>query len=360
MTRTAWVAWLCVAAAAIGLTPPAPAAAQASTQAAALNDLASSGDFAALLDRLRQQHDEGSVPAPVLGLIDDLQRYEQHRLDQRAARDERYTRAMAQAEERFDAGEIERALRHVIDAHGLSLDAEKTLQRELVTAITEEAQALASEAEKRRDWLEALSLYRLLDMLYEEKPRHKHDVERVAAHVRVLQVYAPKRLDELVRQRAERRGEDRFDEPLADVEHESWQQRLEGVEVGMLRDAITRAARQHVADTDFASLMRGSIDGLLSMLDTPAVFEEFEGLSDQEDRQRFRGYLQRLSASLAVPGEDLNFLEAAAMIDRIVARNKMTVDLPEPVLAFEMAEGSTSQLDDFTSVIWPHDIQQFS
>ena len=293
-------------------------------------------------------------------MIDDLQRYQQHRLDQRAARQERYTKALAQAEERFDAGEVERALRHAIDAHGLSVDPEKTLERELVASITREAEALAKEAEDRQDWLEALSLYRLLDMLYEDKPRHADDVERVAAHVRVLQVYAPERLDELVRQRAERRDEDRFNEQLAEVEHEPWQQRLAGVQVGMLRDAITRSARQHVADADFASLMRGSIDGLLSMLDTPAVFEEFDGLTDVEDRQRFRGYLQRLSASLAAPGEALNFLEAAAMIDRIVARNKMTVDLPEAVLAFEMAEGATARLDDFTSVIWPHDIQQFS
>ena len=335
-------------------------AAQGPVKAGALNDLATSGEFDALLDRLQQHTETSAAPAPLRSLIDDLQRYQQHRLDRKAQREERYTEALAQARERLNAGEIERALRHVIDAHGLSLDPQKTLERELVVSITREAEDRAAEAEKGHDWLEALSLYRLLDMLYEQEPQHRDDVERIAAHVRVLQVYAPKRLDALVQQRAERRGDDRFNEQLAEVEHQSWRQRLEGVEVGMLRDAVTRSARQHVGETGFTSLMRGSIDGLLSMTETPAVFDEFEGLGNVEDRQRFRGYLQRLSASLGVPGEELNFLEAAAMIDRIVARNKMTVDIPEAVLTFEMAEGATSRLDDFSSVIWPYDIQQFS
>ena len=56
----------------------------------------------------------------------------------------------------------------------------------------------------------------------------------------------------------------------------------------------------------------------------------------------------------------INYLEASDIIDKISTLNATTVELPEPVLVYEMTDGATSRLDDFTSIIWPHDLEQFA
>ena len=338
-------------------TPRATAEDQPPVNAAYLNALAIAGDFDKLLLQL-QAHGDGV--APVESLIEDLERFQKHNADRRATREDDYRRALEDASEKLEAGQVERALRHAIDAHSLSLDPQATLATDLVARVTEAAETRAADAEANEDWLEALGLYRLLDILHESNPQHRKDVERTAAHVRVLQVYAPDRLDALARSQAERRGDDRFRDQLADVDHEPWQQRLRGVELPMLRDALARAARRHVNDRGFATLMRGAVQGLLVLIDTPAVYDGFDRLADAELRDDFRQYLNRVAASLDAPDKKLNFLEAATLIDRVVARNEMTVRLPEAVLVFEMAEGAVGTLDDFSSVIWPHDLEQFS
>ena len=350
--RLSVVAVLGVAAAA-----PPPLHADGPVKAAQLTELARAGEFDTLLEQLQDRADDAE---PVRSLIEDLERYQKHETERRATRLADYRDALGKAETTLDDGQVEEALRHLIDAHGLSLDQAATLDSDLAKRVVAAAEAEAAAAEGDENWLDALSLYRLLDMLFETRPRHRDDVDRASAHVRVLQVYVPAKLDALAAARADRRGNDRFRDQLADVDHEPWQDRLKGVRLPMLRDALARAARRHVSNDGFAPLMRGAVDGLLTFLDTPAVYDEFAGLADAAKRQNFRGFLQRLSASLQAPGKRLNFFEAATYIDRIAARNDMTVDLPEPVLVFEMTEGATGTLDDFSSVIWPHDLEQFS
>src|SRR5690606_24892022 len=54
-----------------------------------------------------------------------------------------------------------------------------------------------------------------------------------------------------------------------------------------------------------------------------------------------------------------NFLDAKRLIDRICEANASTLQLPEPVILFEFADGAMSGLDDFSGMIWPSDQSEF-
>src|SRR5690606_29372358 len=60
------------------------------------------------------------------------------------------------------------------------------------------------------------------------------------------------------------------------------------------------------------------------------------------------------------PDATLNFLDVNSMIDRIMVINDRSLELPRTVLIYEMTEGATQTLDEFSSVIWPEETATFS
>jgi carboxyl-terminal processing protease len=128
----------------------------------------------------------------------------------------------------------------------------------------------------------------------------------------------------------------------------------------MLRQTVLFASRKHVAQQGLTPLLRGAVDALIVMLDTKGLDESFPSFADEGRVKQFRDYLARLSASLKEPGKDVSVSEASTIIDRIIKTNKQTLGLPEEVVIFELTEGLTGSLDEFSSVIWPEERETFS
>ena len=350
-----------------------------------LAHLADEGDFNAVLDRLKAS--PGAAQPAVAELIRQLQLHAEHEQQRQAIQADSLAQAMEKVTSLQEKGQIEAALVAAIEAVSLAPDADAQLDTPTVVALTQRADAEAREARDAQDWLDMLGLYRLLNLLHEDSGEYREAVEEAARHLRVLQMYAPEALTEMAERRqaerraaAEARGEDvpgtqpatQPDEDAADAprpweedageedpERETWQQRLEGLDLSMLRQTLAQSARSHVEAKGYAPLMAGAVDSLQTLLATPEAVESFDALGDPQKVERFRLFLAKLSGDLAEPGREMNFLEAAAVIDRIVTMNTASVDLPEPVLVYEMTEGAMSTLDDFTSVIWPRDLEQF-
>jgi len=128
------------------------------------------------------------------------------------------------------------------------------------------------------------------------------------------------------------------------------------LQVGMLRQPLIQAARKHVDGQGYATLMTGAIESLLVVLDTPQLAEVFPTLGDRARVRSFTDFLTRQRAELSRPGKRLNYLDTLSLIEQIFGVNSSTVDLPQNMLVFEMSEGFTGVLDDFTSMIWPADV----
>ena len=370
--RVVTTACLCLLLLAAGSALPAPAA-RADVSADRLSSLAEQGRFLDLLQVLRDQADEPAEP-----LLRSLERYEANESRRQTQRQEAYEQAMQTLAEELEADRLERALVAAIDAHRQARNKRDVLRDEKVRELVRQVEAAADNAEADADWIGALTYYQLLDVLFENQNRYQQAVDQARRHVRLLQVYAPEHFAELQEARRQARAEARAeaepdtddpaepldelaeDDPIVQLEHEPWEQRLEGVQLRMFRHALRQTARQHISGSGFVPLLRGAVEQLQTVLDTDALAEVFPGLGDQQQVQAFRKELNRIAATLDEPGLELSALQANQLLDRIDVANGRTVKLPEAVLAYEMTEGATQTLDEFSSVIWPRERERFT
>ncbi len=341
-------------------TPPAPHAEAAPAVAINLDNLAELGQFDELLEQLKTTgaaEDDDAVQS----LVSDLERYQRNHAKRTQQKREAFDKATAELEEHIDSDDLEKALIAAVRSHGLAEESQAFLGDLRVVKLVDQTLTKAQQAEQNDDWLEALALYRALDLLYEDTNAYQDDVDRAARHVRVLQLYAPKRLQELYKQRAEARGEEEDDdETQPELELEDWQTRLKNIKPSMLKQTLRHAGRKHVSQRELAPLVRGALDAMIVMLDTKGMEESFPAFADKDNVARFRDYLARRSASLQEPGKTISVYEAGNIIDRVMTTNQQTLDLPSEVVTYELTEGLTGSLDDFTSVIWPEERESFS
>lgn len=329
--------------------------------AADLPHLANSGRFSEVLSLLKTGNLPADQPA-VHSLIEDLERYQANEQQRNEKRKAAYEEALDKAQQAIDNDKLEDALVAAIDAHGLAVDKADVLANPLVKQLVQQGERAAIQAEQDNDWVHALSLYRLLDLLYDDYATYHDHVKQAGRHVRVLQLYAPKRLETLYRAqmaRREKKEDEKQPDPF-DIERESWETRLKDVDLAMLRQTLHQAARQHINAKGYRPLMQGAVDSLLVMLRTKGLEETFPAFANQQRVTEFRQYVERISASLKAPGPNPGFLEAATTIDKILLKNDQTLGLPESVLVYELTEGATQTLDEFSAVIWPQEKEQFS
>jgi len=338
---------------------PAQHLAQARQVNSDLNGLAESGQFGELLAQLRSLFPDSSQ-SPVATLIQDIERFEENDVQRNVQRREAYDEAMAKLQEHVDAGETEKALIAAVKSHGLADDPSLLLGGPRVVELVSRAIKEAQNAEQDDNWLDALALYRALDLLFEEKNTYQDNVDQASSHVRVLQMYAPKLLEEFYDRRAIRNGEDAPEKNDDPVELEDWQSRLKGIKIQMLRQTLSVASRRHIDMQGYTPMIRGAVDAMIIICDTKGLEESFPSFENQTNLKLFRDYLARLSVSLQEPGKSVNLVEARTIIDRIMKTNEQTLALPEEVIVFEMTQGITGTLDDFSSVIWPQELETFS
>ncbi len=232
------------------------------------------------------------------------------------------------------------------------------LEGPAVTDLVVKTEINAKQAELDEDWVEAAALYSRLNLLFEDSARYREDLKRIGRHVRLLHLYAPDALQKLQEARAKRMGED---EPAAPdrEDDETWQARLSGVDLSILREALVTASDQHIDHEGYAALVTGGIDPLLTMLATPALAETFPSLGEADKVAAMREDLVQMRAEISDIGDIERFV-AMSYLDRIVATNARTMKLPESVIAYEVTEGALSTLDDFSSMYWPEDVDFLS
>ncbi len=333
----------------------ASAEALASTdQAVSLGTLATQGRFDEVLDVL-QIDAERAPEAGIASLIHDLERYHANEGLRQKQRQATYEQALATVRDKVAANDLEAAIIAAIEAHSLADEPLLVLRDPAVSDLVTRTEIAAKQAELNEDWVEAGVLFARLNLLFEDDARYRLDVKRVNTHLRVLALYTPEALRSLQRARAQRVGRaDDFNAAAAD--DETWQTRLKGITPDMLRESLKTAAEQHIDHRGYAALMAGSLEPLLTLLATPALADAFPSLADEQATRAFRKELLRLKAEFKDPQRPLTQFRALARMDEVLAHNQRTVRLPEAVLAYEMAEGALSTLDEFSSMYWPEDV----
>lgn len=319
-------------------------------------EMAANGRFDDVLERLKTITDN-ATDEELSSLHREIIAHEANEQDRRQRTRELYEEKLETMDEQLEEDKLREALSSAVEAHGLAEDPDGLLESDEVQRLVELAEEEATQREEAGEWLEALSLYRGLELLYEDDNVYTDRLKRVARHVALLRLYAPEHLQQLYIQQARERGEE---EPeLWTVEEDHWERQLRGITPVMLNESLHFGARSHVEDASFEKLLIGGIDGLKVFFDTKGLETTFPSLGDPEKTEPFVEYLDELRLSIAQRNVPMRYAEAAQIVNRLMARNKDTVSLPEAVIVHELGDGAMSTLDDFSSVIWPHDKQRF-
>jgi len=292
-----------------------------------------------------------------------IQTYRDHLAERRETRREAFEEARDEALSLLADGKLEDALIKVISAHSLAEDPDRLLASEEIAGLIQRVVTMAEQAQANEDFVESLSLYRLLDLLYEKTREYHDEYEDAADHIRVLQLYNPEMLRSLYRQRAERLGNEEelalFDE-ADDQELEDWTVKLDGIQIQMLGQSFARAAEGHVTGIGYAELVRGAAEGLSTMIQTDGLEGIFPGLANEEQVNTLQAALNIVIEDLGRPGRRLQAGAAMAIITEIMQINSQTVNLPQEVVVYELTTGGIGELDPFSAVIWPEELRQFS
>lgn len=379
-----WMFAVALMAAALAPWPTAFAADEAEATATALaptmRRLASTGAFDKLGDLLKTEQARRN-DAKLTALLSDVDLYRKHAASATAVRREAYDKAFKKMTDQFAAGNLTEAIFGAIEANGLADDAAAMLKEDKVVQLVAAVEAAGKKAEDAHEWLEALGHYRTLELLFDDSSLHAAQVKKLERQLRLARFYAPDVLQKMYDERAkklkaakkiedekkpeedkkdDKKKNDLDDDEPVKITREPWEQRLKGVQMSMFRQTISRAAHQHISNPGYTPLIKGALDALLIMAETPGLEESFKKFKDAERVGKFRDGIKKIQTNLAANNAPLNFLQASEIVDQISDLNDNTVAIPEPVLVFELSDGATSQLDDFSSIIWPHDLEQFS
>ncbi len=200
MNKRTYLVWLVLFGAAIAAYVPVqaelsnPPAASSTAQAAGadLNRMANDGHFDQLLASLEASPESAQDPK-VASLEQGIKSFEQHREKADHEQAAAFAKAVARMEEQIKAGELESALVSAIDAHDLSTDPPAFLKDPRVTTLVKQANAAITAAQSSGDWIAVLSLYRVLDLLYEDYGIYHEQLKSANRHVRVMRFYDPAR-----------------------------------------------------------------------------------------------------------------------------------------------------------------------
>lgn len=324
-----------------------------------LQQLAERGQFGQLRTILRH-HPASATDAQTASLLEALDKYLAHQRDADDRRLEAYEQARTEMREKLAAGKLEDALRSAVAMHDLADDPAALLAGDEIIELTATAQRHAAEAESAGDWLEAMMLYSALRLLHEDKGHYEQDYRRARRRIALLRVYASDLLAELYEQRAKAMEQEDF-KPLK-VGDETWEDRLAGVEPRMLYNTLERAAGSHVTKPGYLPMVYAAVDAMLALTETPGLERTFPTLAQRDHVRAFREGLLDIEDRLDQrkrQRDDINRFEARSLLDRVMTLNDDTVQLPKAVLVFEMAQGISDALDEFSSVIWPHDKDTF-
>lgn len=311
-----------------------------------------------------QEVPEDVDPARVSGLRESIRGF----LEAHEARESR--RAELLAEKRTELTEALSAdpqtgftladgLRAAVEIDALIPGDRSVIDDEQVKQLIERAEAAADQAERDGDLLVASELFARLSMLLDDGLSYRSDVERLVRRQALVRLYAPEAFYELRSEHRAARGDDPL--PPFNPTGEDADDKLRGINKSMVIQAIYRAVNQHIdpSQSQLRDLTRAGLEATRRLATTAGLERQFETLNDEDQRELFIAQIDREITRLAEPGYRASFRELDAALGRITHFSRVTLGFTEEAVLHEFGVGAMAQLDEFSDIIWPHDLERF-
>jgi len=248
-------------------------------------------------------------------------------------------------------------LRYARLAAELATDKEEMRRQAWYQLLTADVQARARRAAEQGQWYDAMSAYVGLEALEPENEAYKAALKQAAKHVRVLRLYGP----EEPQPGAQADGDGDEPPPIPapdDREQPFWQELVEGVDARMVEKIISQLDGYYVSAIDYRKVNRGALTSIRILAETPEAAHSFPGLADDQQRQKFLKEIDRLLEANEAR-DRIDHLDLVLAMNSVLRASERTVRIPTEVLAVEFTEGLLGELDQFSSMIWPHDMDDF-
>ncbi len=298
--------------------------------------------------------EKGSGDSDVLRAA--LERRAEHLETVETKRAERLSEAKKEMAENLAEGETVLALRNAVEIHTLAEDKRSVLSDPALVGLVASAEKSAKDAESRGAWLEAYELYYRLNLLFEQDRRYREPFERIGRRLVMLRLYVPETLHDMRSDRLVAQDEDPL--PAYNGLADDWSEKLEGVSQAMLIRALNRAERSHVDRVDLKSLLSRGLETLRTFVTTTELSSAFPALNDAREVARFIEAIEEMEDDLAKQRGKAGYFELVGVLKGLNRANERTLRLPEEALLHEFGNGAMGDLDEFSTIYWPDEVEQ--
>jgi carboxyl-terminal processing protease len=269
------------------------------------------------------------------------------------------------------------ALDYAARAYLLADDKKAFRNEKWIDDLVKETIELARQHEAKEQWLKALRLYSDLSSVDPATPEWKDKLKVSTRRIRLLAMYNPEEFRKIQEQESnDRESIDVFvksttqptskattkpiPEDRDDTFKTDWHQSLKDIKMNMLWDALVDARMNYYREVSYRDLGLGGLNGLRVIATTKGLETAFPGLADQGKKAEFLArvdnWLEKVKNTTASNEQRL----VRDAITEIAHTNDDTIQLPEEVFTSEFADAAFSELDPFTSMIWPSDVEEFN
>lgn len=279
-------------------------------------------------------------------------------------RREKYDEAKKKMEEELakntDKG-LSEALRRTLEMYLLTPQSEQSnFKREAwVKSIVEKCEDAAREAEGKGDWFTANELYFRLNAMMEEEGTHKGDQRRLGLRLAMLRLYVPQAFWDM--RNSERIASGKSGLPPYNDLGERWQEKVEGINRGIVFNAIILASRNHIdrSAQQYTDMIVGGLESVKTLVTTRDLEKAFDGLKNPAAREAIVASIDQRIANLKLNPGPLTPTDLMETLDQLIEQSKTTVNVDERVILHEFGNGAMSRLDEFTALIWPDEVPRF-
>ncbi len=287
-----------------------------------------------------------------------VERYKGNIARRESDRVQRIEEVKADLEKHASENELLKALKSAIEWHTLATDKNDVIHSEKVRLLVDQAVADAKKAESKSDWLDAHALYNHLNVLFEEQRTYEADLRRLSQRLMMLRLYTPESLFQMRNAQRIAEGEEAL--PPYNKTGEDWREKLAGIEEPMLFRSLGSASVQHVDRVAMSKILVGAYRAVKTMLTTDHLSEAFPGIADANARGQFVRFLDERIASVLEKPEGWDYQDLREGYAAMRNMNASTVKIAPEALIHEFTNGGFGELDDFSAVIWPDEMEQFS
>ena len=325
---------------------------------------ASDGNWSSV-DTLLNQVPEGDDNLLVT-FRDQLDSYRSHQDTQSqttiTARDE----ALAEMKKCFKEGKTLQAMQSAVKAQTLSRNVDDVMFNADVQSVLIQTQKYIETLIKDGNILTAQTLIFYLRTFYEGTSRNdKYErwdtkLEKINLQVSLLRQYAPEHLHRLIVKHAKLLGDDPPQE-YSDQASDNWMERIDGIDPSIVIRSLDIAINEHMDEAlTWESLITGGLESVKKLGENAVISETFEKVAHEEKQKIWNDAVEKELGSCVeylrhTPGKRV----LIQVLSRLLEVNEQAMELPDGVILREFGDGAMSQLDRYSTIIWPNESRHF-